>query len=313
MKKIYDQLYYIYEKEKLDFFTKYVMREKIYEKEDLLILKKDLIDIVNRLEDFYNVLNEKYNFMVFDEEMYDDYFDYLYGNEGLYYSDLYLEFIKDAKKRIELIKFVLKEEITEETKEWLFDEEINLKYLLGDKKDGWFSYNESAHKIIGYVDSAFKISEIEARTRKRVDINFVKSFILESDNMFLNSREGILFFDEGCNNLVDEFLKSINKTRYYEIEFEENDTECSMMLLDELYDDISNDLGPEIIVVIKNIDNCIFDEKLDEKMLIFLSKTKVMSGINYLFTSVNPYCLETYEKLANITINISEENCYYMI
>lgn len=313
MKKIYDQLYYIYEKEKLDFFTKYVMREKIYEKEDLLILKKDLIDIVNRLEDFYNVLNEKYNFMVFDEEMYDDYFDYLYGNEGLYYSDLYLEFIKDAKKRIELIKFVLKEEITEETKEWLFDEEINLKYLLGDKKDGWFSYNESAHKIIGYVDSAFKISEIEARTRKRVDINFVKSFILESDNMFLNSREGILFFDEGCNNLVDEFLKSINKTRYYEIEFEENDTECSMMLLDELYDDISNDLGPEIIVVIKNIDNCIFDEKLDEKMLIFLSKTKVMSGINYLFTSVNPYCLETYEKLANITINISKNKCLYTL
>ena len=86
-----------------------------------------------------------------------------------------------------------------------------------------------------------------------------------------------------------------------------------MMLLDELYDDISNDLGPEIIVVIKNIDNCVFDEKLDEKMLIFLSKTKVMSGITYLFTSVNPYCLETYEKLANITINISEENCYYMI
>ena len=313
MKKIYDQLYYIYEKEKLDFFTKYVMREKIYEKEDLLILKKDLIDIVNRLEDFYNVLNEKYNFMVFDEEMYDDYFDYLYGNEGLYYSDLYLEFIKDAKKRIELIKFVLKEEITEETKEWLFDEEINLKYLLGEKKDGWFSYNESAHKIIGYVDSAFKISEIEARTRKSVDINFVKSFILESDNMFLNSREGILFFDEGCNNLVDEFLKSINKTRYYEIEFEEDDTECSMMLLDELYDDISNDLGPEIIVVIKNIDNCVFDEKLDEKMLIFLSKTKVISGINYLFTSINPYCLETYEKLANITINISKNKCLYTL
>ena len=314
MEKIYNQLYYVYEKEKLDFFVKYVMKDKKYDKEELILLKKDLEELIFRLESFFNIVNEKYNFRKFNDDFYgDDYVEYLYMNEGLYYSDLYEEFITNAVKRVELIKYVLKEEISEETKNWLYEDlEDNINYLIGKKKDDWYDYNESGHKIINFIDSAFKCAEISARTNRKVDINFVKSFIFKED-LFLSSKDGILFYGEECNKCVDEFLESINKKRYYEIEIGEDDPRCSKLLLDELYNDICEDFGPEIIVVIKNIDNCVFDDDLNKKLLVFLSNLSSISGLTFFFTSSYPYCLDNIEKLANITIRINNGDCYYIL
>ena len=297
MEKVINQIRYVYEKTKINFIEKYCLVDRSYTKDDLVLLYDDLVNISSNLDEYITNMNNVYKLLDFNPEIHGEYLIYLYGNvaPGLY--ETYKSFINGNDEEIECLKYVIGLEVNDSTVS--FFENVEKPHYGTVGVD--FDYNEYGKNLVERIASNFYFSYHSAAMSTFLTLETAKE-VLFNPEILTPFTNGIVFYDEGRDKLLEDFINICGVKRYYQIEFEEEIVEEDLTLLNTLYNDLKKDMSQNIVVIIKNINYALESKKLRRELLLFFDDVEEIDGLKFFITCKEVGYFNCLEEISGIRL-----------
>ena len=257
--------------------------------------------MTSRLESYIKELNKNNQFC---KDACDDFVEKLYFN-GLWGEyDTYKYFIEDVTRFVRMIDYTLGREIPDDLKSYIEENRDNEEIMFGCKYYNGYDYNKVAIHYIGDVYIAFASSFAQTIYSRNIDEELAIHIIKDYDNRILGS-QGAVFMGEDCDKLLENFVDKLGVKRCYQVEF---DGKTDPSVLTELYNDLKQDIGFELVVIIKNIHFLDDDLKLRSSFLVFLNEISEIANVILLCTSENLYARSYLNEVGYIRIRVTNDS-----